>query len=248
MRQKKLAAFVLGLCVTAAQAATVEQAMNKPGRLPADIARDAHSHPEAVIPLLQLQSGDRVADIWAGSGYYSELLGSVVGEEGEVLLINNAAYQQFAAKSLAERFEGRQLTGVTVHQAEAEDLGLGEQQLNAAVIIMSYHDIYHVDDKNGWRAIDQAGFLRQIFTGLKPGGRFLIVDHVAESGSGSRDAQELHRIDPEFARSDIESYGFVFEASSDVLRNPDDDHSLMVFDPAIRGKTDRFLLVFRKPG
>ncbi|RLA20020.1 MAG: hypothetical protein DRQ56_04110 [Gammaproteobacteria bacterium] len=247
MTKIKLLILTLGLSVFIAQAATVEEAMNKPDRLQGDIERDARSHPEAVIPLLRLEEGDRVADIWAGGGYYSELLADVVGDQGEVLMINNAAYKQFSVQGLAERFEGRDPIGVLVREREAEDLDLGENQLDAAVIIMSYHDIYHVDEKNGWRAIDSASFLSQIYTALKPGGRFLIVDHMAEPGSGKRDAQDLHRIDIAFAKKDISSYGFKFADSSDALRNPDDDHAVIVFDPKVRGKTDRFILVFTKP-
>jgi predicted methyltransferase len=247
MKSWQLLLLILGLTAVASQGASVQEAMNQPGRLAADLQRDARSRPDAVIPLLQLQSGDRVADIWAGGGYYSELLGRIVGAQGQVLLVNNAAYKQFASKALAQRTQGRKLPGVIIHDREAEDLDLGENQLDAALIVMSYHDIYHVDEKNGWRAIDPGNFLGQIYTALKPGGRFLIIDHAASPGSGKRDAQELHRIDPEFATADILSHGFILAGSSDALRNPDDDYSLMVFDPAVRGRTDRFILVFTKP-
>ncbi len=224
----------------------VSDAIDKPGRLASDLVRDARSHPEAILPLLQLQPGDRVADIWAGGGYYSELIASIVGQSGEVLLVNNIAYSQFAAKSLAERQEGREMGSVTIHTREVEDLDLGTDSLDAALIIMSYHDTYHVDEANGWGAIDADDFFRQIHTALKPGGRFLIVDHYASAGSGKVSAQELHRIDVDFAKSDIGSRGFKLVAESDVLRNPDDDYNIMVFDPKVRGKTDRFVLVFEK--
>ena len=247
MKIMPLMTMLLGCAAMAAFGTTVEEAINKPGRLAGDLERDVRSRPELVIPLLQLEPGDRVADIWAGGGYYSELLASVVGSDGEVLLINNEAYRQFAAKALAARLEGRKLGNVSIHDREAEDLDLGKERLDAAVIIMSYHDLYHVDEKNAWRAIDPADFLGQIYTALKPGGRFLVVDHVAEPGSGKRDAQDLHRIDIEFAKNDISSRGFTLLESSAGLRNPDDDHAIMVFDPAVRGKTDRFILVFTKP-
>ena len=113
----------------------VEDAIAKPGRLDADLERDARSRPDVVLPLLQLVPGDRVADIWAGSGYYSELIASIVGESGEVLLVNNLAYSQFAAKGLAKRQDGRQMGSVTIHTREAEDLDLGEDSLDAALII-----------------------------------------------------------------------------------------------------------------
>jgi predicted methyltransferase len=235
-------------CLTAplAPAASVEDAIGKPGRLESDVIRDARSRPDVTLALLALEPGDRVADIWAGGGYYSELIATVVGDDGEVLLVNNAAYKQFASKGLAARTEGRDIGSVTFHDREAENLDLGENSLDAALIIMSYHDLYHVDEKNGWRAIDAADFLGQIHRALKPGGRFLIVDHYAAPGSGSASAQDLHRIDVEFAKSDISSHGFRLAGSSDALRNRDDNYAVIVFDKAVRGKTDRFILVFEK--
>ncbi|MEP5837489.1 MAG: methyltransferase domain-containing protein [Marinobacter sp.] len=240
---------MLALAVTFAfgsHAASVEDAMAKPGRLQSDIDRDARSQPQAVIPLLALEPGDRVADIFGGGGYYSELLATVVGPDGEVLLQNNAAYKQFANKGLTTRFEGRDPGAITLLDSEAEDLELGTGTIDAAMIIMSYHDLYHVDAPNGWRDIDANDFLDQIHRALKPGGRFLIVDHYAAPGSGSSAAQDLHRIDVEFAKTDISSHGFTLVGGSDALRNPDDDYSIMVFKPEVRGKTDRFVLVFEK--
>ena len=248
MKKLLLTLFALGLCaVTQILAADpVTDAISKPGRLEADLARDARSRPEAILPLLQLQPGDRVADIWAGGGYYSELIASIVGESGEVLLINNLAYNQFTAKALAERQDGREMGSVTIHTREAEDLDLAPDSLDAALIIMSYHDLYHIDEASGWRAIDAADFLGQIHAALKPGGRFLVVDHYAAKGSGKASAQELHRIEVNFAKFDIASKGFKLVAESKVLRNPDDDYDIIVFDPKVRGKTDRFVLVFEK--
>ena len=247
---KLLCSTLLTLCCflgsSWSSADPVGDAIDKPGRLASDIARDARSRPEVILPLLQLQPGDRVADIWAGGGYYSELIASIVGESGEVLLVNNLAYSEFAGKALAERQDGRDMGSVTLHTREAEDLGLGEGSLDAALIIMSYHDTYHVDEANGWRAIDADNFFGQIYTALMPGGRFLIVDHYASAGSGKASAQELHRIDVDFAKADIGGRGFRLVATSDILRNPDDDYGIMVFDPKVRGNTDRFVLVFEK--
>jgi predicted methyltransferase len=240
--------LLLGLCLvpSATFADPVSDAIAKPGRMDADLVRDVQSRPDAILPLLQLQPGDRVADIWAGGGYYSELIANIVGDSGEVLLVNNIAYSQFAAKGLAKRQDGRELGSVTIHTREVEDLELGQGSLDAALIIMSYHDTYHVDEGNGWRAIEADDFFGQIHAALKPKGRFLIVDHYATAGSGKASAQELHRIDVDFAKSDIGSRGFTLVAESDILRNPDDEYDIGVFDPKVRGKTDRFVLVFEK--
>jgi len=228
-----------------APAGTVEQALAEPGRLPADLERDERSHPAVIIELLGIETGDRVADIFAGGGYYSEILGRVVSPGGEVLMHNNQAYLQFSGRELERRFDGREPVGVRRHEREVDQLDLGENTLDAAIIIMSYHDLYHTAE--GWPAIDKANFMGQIVRALKPGGRFLIVDHAAAAGTGSDSAQDLHRIEESFARADVESFGLKYKGKSDELRNPDDDYGVIVFDPKVRGKTDRFILLFEKP-
>jgi predicted methyltransferase len=244
---KLLCLILLSTLSSVSLAATVGEAMAEPGRLQADIERDARSRPDAVIPLLELEAGDRVADVFAGGGYYSELLARVVGDEGEVLLQNNRAYKAFVGDALTERFDGRDPGSITVLDSEAADLQLGKSSLNAAVIIMSYHDLFYDDADNGWPQIDDANFIGQIYRALKPGGRFLIVDHAARAGTAAGDAQSLHRIEEAFAIKRLSAQGFRLVGSSDALRNPADDHSLLVFDPAIRGRTDRFVLVFERP-
>lgn len=242
--------FAVGCANNAPDASTeappIAEVLAAEGRLPADLERDARSRPDIVIPMLALAPGDRVADIFGGAGYYSEILAGVVGAEGEVLLHNNAAYARFAGPGLARRFDGRSFEAITRLTTEASDLGLGRETLDAAIIIMSYHDLFVVDPENGWPAIDAENFVGQIHRALKPGGRFLIVDHVATAGSGKRAPQNVHRIDPEFARAKIEAQGFTFARESDALSNPADDYTLNVFDPAIRGRTDRFIHVYLK--
>ena len=74
-----------------------------------------------------------------------------------------------------------------------------------------------------------------------------MLDHAATAGSGLADTEKLHRIDPAVVKSEVIAAGFVFEGESSVLRNPDDPHTAMVFDPGLRGKTDQFIYKFRKP-
>jgi len=114
-------------------------------------------------------------------------------------------------------------------------------------LILSFHDIFYVDEDNGWPKIDGPAFLAELYKGLKPGGVLGVVDHFAEPGSPRETGGTLHRIDPAIVVEDIEAAGFVLEETSDVLRNFDDDHSLNMADPAIRGQTDRFVMRFRKP-
>jgi predicted methyltransferase len=110
---------------------------------------------------------------------------------------------------------------------------------------MSYHDLYYVDPP-GWPAIDAGQFIDQLVRALKPGATLLIVDHQARPGSGKADTQSLHRIEDTFAIADLRAHGLELVRSSELLRNPDDDHSLNVFDPRIKGKTDRFVHVYRR--
>lgn len=124
---------------------------------------------------------------------------------------------------------------------------LGENVLDGALIVMSYHDLYVDDPAQGWPLPDAAQFIEQIVTALKPGAALLIVDHAATDGSGKDAAQELHRIDESFAIADFKSHGLEYAGAIDILRNPDDDHGANVFDPAIRGNTDRFVHLYRKP-
>jgi len=244
--KKIIAVMILAaVAVSSVQAGTVAQVLASPGRLESDLARDKRSHPEVIIGLLEIGAGDAVADIFAGGGYYSEILGQLVTPGGEVLMHNNQAYISFVGDALKKRFDGRELPGVRRHDREIDNLDLGESTLDAAIIIMSYHDLYHTTD--GWPAIDRADFMGRIVRALRPGGRFLIVDHAAAAGTGSDSAQDLHRIEADFARQDVESYGLKYKGKSDALRNPDDHYDLTVFDSKVRGKTDRFILMFEKP-
>jgi predicted methyltransferase len=116
------------------------------------------------------------------------------------------------------------------------------------MLILSFHDLYHADPENGWEKIDDARFLEELNKGLKPGGTVGIIDHCAESGAPSESGGTLHRIDPAIVIAKMEKAGFELVARSDILRNANDDTSKIVFTPELRGKTDRFILQFRKPG
>jgi len=115
------------------------------------------------------------------------------------------------------------------------------------LINMDYHDVYWENAKRGIPRMDPDAWLKTIYAAMKPGGTVGIIDHVANPGDTRATVEKLHRIDPETVKADFKRAGFQLVATSDMLRNPADDHSLLVFDPAIRGKTDRFVFKFRKP-
>jgi len=225
----------------------LQAALANHARSDADRARDLRDHPAEVLGLADFRPGMQVADIFGGGGYYSEILSYVVGPNGSVRLINNPAYDGYSKKGREPRLAGNRLPNVRYEVLPPEAMKLGQGTLDGALIVMSYHDLYVVDPGDNWPAIDAGQFIDQIVAGLKPGGVLLIVDHDARKGSGKSDTQVLHRIEEAYAIADFKAHGLQFAGSLPLLRNPDDDHSLNVFDKAIRGKTDRFVHLYRKP-
>ncbi len=243
------------LSAAAIDGAAVLAAMNKQDRLPDDITRDARSQPQDVIPLLALETGDRVVDIFAGGGYYTELLASVVGRQGEALLHNNNGFEAWGINGLTDRFAlGRDAGNIMRHNRSGINLDLGEASLDGALIVMAFHDLYVVPKRyNGEEYVPVGNpantkyFLEQVFTALKPGGRFVVVDHAGDALMDHDVIADLHRIEESFVRSEIEDAGFIFVNSSEALRNEADDRSMIVFDLDVQFKTDRFIFAFEKP-
>ncbi len=221
------------------------EALAVPGRSDKDKERDARDKPADVLAFAGFKSGMRIADVFGGGGYYSGILAHVVGPKGKVLLVNDPAYAQFAAADLAVRFKDGRLAEVEQRVVPNEKLGFNKGELDAALFVMSYHDLYF-EDKAGFPRIDAGQFLDQIHDAIKPGGALLIVDHSAVAASGNAPAQTLHRIDEKWATADLAKHGFKLIKTFDGLRNPADDRSKPVFDAAIRGKTDRFVHLYRR--
>ncbi len=224
----------------------IEKAVAAPERSAKDRERDARDKPAELLAFAGVKPGDKVVDLFGGGGYWSEILARAVGPTGSVTLVNNVGYYNFAKDGLKERFKDGRLGEVKRRVVETPAMDLGRDQYDLIMIFMSYHDIYWVDESEGWPKIDADLFQKQVSAALKPGGRLLLVDQAAVAGSGSSAAQDLHRIDEAFTKKDITSHGFLFEKAWPGLRNTTDDHTKMVFDPAIRGKTDRFAHLYRK--
>ena len=228
-----------------APAAIYARAVSAPGRSDQDHERDAREQPAAVLAFAGFRPGMRIADLFGGGGYYSEILDHVVGPRGHVLLVNNPPYAAFAKEDLERRFRDGRLPRIERRVVPSEDLQLGVGTLDGALFVMSYHDLYFEHGADFPR-IDAAQFLEQLRRAMRPGARLLVVDHAAPAGSGLAHTNDTHRIDPAKARSEIEKAGFVFDGETKILASPDDPHTALVFDPTIRGKTDRFAYRFRK--
>ena len=241
------------LCVVAAAPALaasspqVSTALSDPARPREEVQLDALRKPAEVIAFAGLKRGDRVADFMSGNGYFTRIFSRVVGPAGRVYafipaqqLANCSAEETVGTKALAH---DTRYGNVEVLIDAADRFALPEP-VDLVWTAQNYHDLHD----SFMKPLDLAAMNAAIYRALKPGGVYLIIDHAAEAGSGLRDTETLHRIDPQSIRAEVTAAGFVFEGESPVLRNPDDSHRLRVFDPAIRHRTDQIVLKFRKPG
>jgi predicted methyltransferase len=224
-----------------------DAAVHHTGRTDADIKRDALDLPAGVIRLAGIKPGMHVADLLAADGYYSELLSYVVGPTGHVLLINNPSFEKWSENGWQPRVANNRLPNVEHEIVDLNSMGLPEASLDAVFVVKVYHDLYWVDTTGVWPKVNTGAVLDQIVRAVKPGGVVVVVDHSAKAGTGNTVASSLHRIDESYARHDFESHGLKFVAKSDALRKPEDKRDQISYKGPMLGKTDRFVLVFRKP-
>ena len=209
----------------------------------ADAMTDPAMKRAEVIAFMGVKPGDKVADIVAGR--FVRALSIAVTPGGKLYAVMPAEVAKAHPEVVGMLKAGENAPGsnivVTTPPVNAMDLPAG---LDAVFIRQNYHDLY---DKFMGPA-DVPGFNRQVFAALKPGGVYVILDHAAAAGAPMSVTETLHRIDAARVKADVLAAGFKLDGESGVVANPGDDHSKMVFDPAIRGKTDQFLLRFKKPG
>lgn len=216
-------------------------AVANPERPEEDRARDADRLPAEVLAFAGIERGMTVADLMSSRGYYTEILAEAVGRRGKVYAHNNPwVLERFAEAPLAARLERMARTNI-----ERADVELGSPlpaNLDAAILIRFYHDFY-------WLGADRAAFNESVFEALEPGGVYVVLDHHAEAGSRDRDVQTLHRVDRAMVVEEILAAGFVLDAESDLLADPEDTRDWNIFadSAARRDQTDRFLIRFRKP-
>jgi predicted methyltransferase len=201
-----------------------------------------------LIRFARVDAGSTVIDVYPGDGDWTRVFSDVVGSEGRVYSFVPAEVSHFKndpvglMRTLAKE-PGRE----NVDAVSADLVAMPEAMQPADVLWMHlfYHDLHTalIQDKGA----TAEAFNRAVYERLKPGGRYVIVDHAAAAGSGTSDTQSLHRIDPAFVRDEVEAAGFVLDAVSTLLANKDDPHSIKVFDPTVKGETDRFVYRFVKP-
>jgi predicted methyltransferase len=211
-----------------------------------DRARDADRKPAAMLEFIGVRAGDRIADYASGAGYFTRLFAAAVGPRGRVYA--SVPSELLVYPNIVEGLAGTQAwsakhPNVTVTLASALPAARYPEPIDIFWISQNYHDL--LDDFMG--PVDIAAFNRAVYAALKPGGYYLVLDHVAAPGSPADVTDTLHRIEPSLVRRQVEAAGFRYVGESRVLANPADPHTAGVFDPSIRGRTDQFLFKFRKP-
>lgn len=252
MRQSLiLSAALAGLIATPALAAdpakVAEAVADTAARSEANVAMDANRHPVEMLQFIGLEEGMRVLDLVGGNLYWSEIMAPAVGPYGQVVIWSPTEFYSDKAKAAGAAFAERHSNVVRLN-SQFETPMVGKAMYDFVILNLDYHDTYWESERFGITRMEPRHWAKAIYDAMKPGAVLGVADHRAAAGTEPRAGVEAaHRIDPAVVRADMEAVGFVFEAESDLLANPDDDLTTNVFDPSIRGKTSRFLMKFRKP-
>ena len=238
-----LAISLLGrvACADPALQQRLYSAMHASDRPQTDIFRDDGRQPVRILEFLGIDAGMTVIDLMAGPGYYTELLSAAVGPTGKVYSQNDVMElrMRYGAiqKAVNQRLSNNRLPNTVLWIRSVDKLDMVELA-DAALLMLNLHDLYIY---GGEQRVQAA--LASVLQALKPGGILGVEDHVGKPGNNNA----LHRIDPVLAEQMLVRAGFVIVATSNLLANPADDHTLHVFDPMIRGNTDRFVIKAMKP-
>jgi predicted methyltransferase len=241
-----LCVFVLALLFNAPQAgaadkipAAVTAAVADAGRPDADKQRDADRKPAEIVAFSGIKSGDRVAELMPGQGYFTRIFSKVVGDKGVVYALAAPPRPDGPGgpppvAALTADYKNVRVSTINPAQMVPEPVDVVWTSLN-------YHDFHNRPNA------DLLAFNKAVFNALKPGGTYIVIDHAAAKGAGTSVTSTLHRIDPDAVKTEVTAAGFVLDSQSDVLSNPADTHAAGVRDATIRGKTDQFAFKFRKP-
>jgi len=232
----------LSLPASAAVPDYVAKAVADHSRPADDRKLDADRKPAEVLAYAEVKPGQTIGEFLPGGGYYTRLLSDIVGPGGKVYTLETTTWgaDNINAAQAVLHEPGR--ANVSLDLAPLGQFRLPEQ-VDMFWTTLNYHDL-HVPK---YADVDMMAFNKHVFDSLKPGGAYFIVDHVAPDGTGATLSPKLHRIEKTTVIKEVTAAGFKLAGQSDILRNPGDDHTKVVFDPSIRFKTDQFILKFIKP-
>jgi predicted methyltransferase len=220
----------------------IAKAVAEPSRPAADRGLDAARKPAEVLTYADIRPGETIAEYLPGGGYYTRMLSDIVGPGGKVYALETTTWgaDNINAAEALPAEPGH--ANISVDLAPLGDFHLTEK-VDLFWTSLNYHDLHIPKYAN----VDMAAFNRHGFDSLKPGGVYLIIDHAAPAGTGATLSPKLHRIEEAKVVAEVTAAGFKLAGESDILRNPADDHTKVVFDPAVRWHTDQFILKFVRP-
>ena len=229
------------------QATSIAAAVAREDR-PEDVrALDESRKPVETLAFLGLEAGMDAADILPGNGYWSEIMAHVVKPEGSVTALRAVNFGTSERNYQIWQAVEARAPGILQAFYQFEHFSYDPESFDFAITNLNYHDLYVVSERFDISLTDPDEFTRGLYAAMRPGGIVGIIDHVGPEGDTRAIVETTHRIAPSVVIADMKRAGFEFVGQSDLLANPDDDHTQSVFSPDIRGKTDRFLLKFRKP-
>lgn len=244
---RKTAALVLLLLATPLAAKSGADWLTAPGRAENDVKLDADRKPVAVLRFVGLKKGMSVLDYMSGGGYYAEIMAVAVGPKGQVEAWNP---ENFVATDKAQaKWSGltTRHPNITHRTAAFDRFDAGPKRYDLALFHLVYHDLYWESDAFKVPKTDPDAVLGRLYAAMKPGGVVGVIDHTGPAGDTRQIVDKLHRIDPSIVKADFARAGFKLVGESPMLAASADDGSKDVFDPAIRGKTNRFVLKFIRP-
>jgi predicted methyltransferase len=236
-------ALTVGLAAAGAARAVpayITAAIADPARPAADRERDAERKPAETLAFAGVKPGDQVVELAPGRGYYTRLLSAVVGPKGKVYAVGSPPKPGAPTPPVQAIAADPHYSNVSVILQPYAQVKL-PSDTDLVWTSQNYHDFHNIPD------LQVATLNHAVFEALKPGGVYFILDHSAKAGSGTSDTNTLHRIDEATVKREVAAAGFTLAAESNILRNPADPRTAKVFEPAIRGHTDQFVLKFRKP-
>ena len=230
-RSNTLLLMLFSACSTS-QAPDFRAAVADPDRPAGERELDAARKPAEVLAFYDVKSGDKVADLWAGRGYYTAILSQVVGASGVVYTVNPNSRDE-----INQRWKSPKFSNIKVADGPFDKLALPQDgSLDLVLIHLNYHDV----------APDvRAPMNKRILASLKRGGVYAVVDHSAKDGSGNEANKTLHRIDKSQVIKEVTDAGFKLAKEGNMLRKPEDTRDFNVNKE--RNKDDRFVLAFEKP-
>lgn len=229
----------------AAPSASIKAAVADSNRPAKDTENDAARKPAEMLRFAGVKSGDIVVDMLPGSGYFTRIFAKTVGKTGHVYAYQPTETDKFykdkpiPANALAA---DPAYGNISVVHKPINDFAI-PQKADVIWTSQNYHDMHNPF----MGPADLTKVNKAIFNALKPGGVYVVLDHAAKAGSGLADTDTLHRIDPAIVKKEVMAAGFEFAGADNALSNPQDDHTLKVFDPKIRHHTDQFIFKFKKP-